>query len=113
MRIDFPATSPQEYAGVLVERRIELLESDLTADPMNISVHPELPFAIFRYDPEDEWEMRDQIKLLRARLAQKGKEVRSISMGELLWTGGGAIRRDRGRGRSWSERWAFARPNGS
>jgi hypothetical protein len=65
--------------------RIDLLESDLRAVPPRISVYHDLPFAILRYDPSDEWELRRQIKLLATRLEGAGKEVHVIPMSDLLW----------------------------
>jgi hypothetical protein len=66
--------------------RIELLESDLKAVPARISVYHDLPFAILRYDPTDEWELRREIKLLATRLEAAGKDVHIIPMSELLWS---------------------------
>src|SRR5829696_5421558 len=62
------------------------LESDLKAVPPRISVYHDLPFAIMRYDPPDEWELRREIKLLATRLEAVGKEVHIIPMSELLWS---------------------------
>ena len=62
------------------------LESDLKALPPRISVYHDLPFAIMRYNPTDEWELRREIKLLATRLEAVGKEVHIIPMSELLWT---------------------------
>ena len=62
------------------------LESDLKAMPPRINVYHDLPFAIMRYDPTDEWELRREIKLLATRLEAFGKEVHIISMSELLWS---------------------------
>ena len=62
------------------------LESDLKAVPPRINVYHDLPFAIMRYDPTDEWELRREIKLLATRLEAVGKEVHIISMSELLWS---------------------------
>jgi hypothetical protein len=62
------------------------LESDLNAVPHRISVYHDLPFAIMRYDPTDEWELRREIKLLATRLEAVGKEVHIIPMSELLWS---------------------------
>jgi hypothetical protein len=62
------------------------LESDLKAVPPRINVYHDLPFAIMRYDPTDEWELRREIKLLATRLEAFGKEVHIISMSELLWS---------------------------
>src|SRR5215510_617377 len=65
---------------------IALLESDLKAVPSRINVYHDLPFAIMRYDPTDEWELRREIKLLATRLGAVGKEVHDIPMSELLWS---------------------------
>jgi len=62
------------------------LESDLRASPPRINVYQDLPFAIMRYDPADEWELRREIKLLGTRLEEAGKSVRMIRMSELLWS---------------------------
>jgi hypothetical protein len=62
------------------------LESDLKAMPPRINVYHDLPFAIMRYDPTDEWELRREIKLLATRLEAVGKEVQTIPMSELLWS---------------------------
>ena len=63
-----------------------LLESDLKAVPPRINVYHDLPFAILRYDPTDEWKLRWEIKLLTTRLESFGKEVHVIPMSELLWS---------------------------
>jgi hypothetical protein len=68
-----------------LKERIELLESDLKAVPQRISVYHDLPFAILRYDPAEEWELRREIKLLATRLEAAGKDVHLIPMSELLW----------------------------
>ena len=62
------------------------LESHLKSVPMQIRVYQDLPFAIMRYDPTDEWELRREIKLLATRLEAIGKVVHIISMSELLWS---------------------------
>ncbi len=62
------------------------LESHLKSVPMQIGVYQDLPFAIMRYDPADEWELRREIKLLATRLETVGKEVHIIPMSELLWS---------------------------
>src|SRR5207247_11429177 len=68
-----------------LKNRIELLESDLKAVPSRISVYHDLPFAILRYDPDEEWELRREINWLSTRLENVGKEVHNISMSEFLW----------------------------
>jgi hypothetical protein len=65
--------------------RIELLEDDLKANPPRISVYHDLPFAIFRYDPEEEWALRREARLLATRLEETGKKTCIIHMSELLW----------------------------
>ncbi len=69
-----------------LKNSIAPLESDLKAVPSRINVYHDLPFAIMRYDPTDEWELRREIKLLAKRLEAVGKEVHIIPMSELLWT---------------------------
>lgn len=68
-----------------LRQRIELLEADLKAVPPRISVYRDLPFAILRYEPTEEWELRREVRLLATRLEAFGKEVHSISMSALLW----------------------------
>lgn len=68
-----------------LKERIELLENDLKAVPPRISVYHDLPFAILRYDPAEEWTMRREARLLATRLQTSGKTVHIISMSELLW----------------------------
>ena len=55
------------------------------ADPRErISAYHDMPYALFRYEPEEEFELRKQITLLETRLTQKGKRVRRISLAECL-----------------------------
>jgi hypothetical protein len=68
-----------------LKERFDLLERDLIAKPPRITVHQDLPFAILRHDPDEEWEMRRQARLLAARLVHQSKEVVVISLAELLW----------------------------
>src|SRR6266705_3489319 len=68
-----------------LKERIDLLENDLRAVPSRISVYHDLPFAILRYDPTEEWDLRREVKLLATRLEATGKEVHVIPMSELLW----------------------------
>ncbi len=55
-----------------LKERIELLEQDLLAAPPRINVYHDLPFAILRYDPSEEWDLRREIKLLATRLEATG-----------------------------------------
>jgi hypothetical protein len=68
-----------------LKERIEFLENDLKAVPPRISVYHDLPFAILRYDPDEEWELRREVKLLATRLEATGKEVHLIPMSDFLW----------------------------
>ena len=43
-----------------------------------------MPYAIFRYPPEEEFPLRQEISLLRTRLEQMGKRVTIISLAECL-----------------------------
>lgn len=77
---------------------LEMLWSDLTAKPMRIAPHRELPFAIFRYDPEadgeGEFELRRHLGLFATRLANEaGLITHVLSMAELMDEG---IRTTRG-----------------
>ena len=84
-RLTFPAAPWRSMRMSSLKDRIELLETDLKAVPPRISVYHDLPFAILRYDPAEEWELRREIKLLGTRLEDVGKEVHIIPMSEFLW----------------------------
>ena len=68
-----------------LSNRIKILEHDLKANPPRISVYHDLPFAIFRYDPQEEWNLRREARLLATRLGEVGKDTSVIHMSELLW----------------------------
>jgi len=54
-------------------------------DPrQQISAYHDMPYAIFRYPPEEEFSVRQQVSLLRTRLEQIGKRVTTISLAECL-----------------------------
>lgn len=56
-----------------------------SVDPRpQISAYHDMPYALFRYDPEDELELRKELSLLAIRLEQKGKRVTRISLAECL-----------------------------
>jgi hypothetical protein len=65
--------------------RIRTLEHDLQADPPRISAYHDLPFAILRYDPTDEFLARKEMMHLATRLQNAGRRVHFISLGEVLW----------------------------
>ena len=57
----------------------------MQADPRpQISAYHDLPYAIFRYSPEDEFALRKEVALLRTRLEQAGKRVTTISLAQCL-----------------------------
>jgi hypothetical protein len=43
-----------------------------------------MPYAIFRYEPSEEFALRTQVSLLQTRLEQRGKRVTRISLAECL-----------------------------
>jgi hypothetical protein len=55
------------------------------SDPRErISAYHDMPYAIFRYDPYEEFNLRKQVSLLETRLTQNGKRVKRISLSECL-----------------------------
>ena len=57
------------------------------SDPRpKISAYHNMPYAIFRYPPEDEFALRGEVTLLRTRLEQAGKRVTTISLAHCLET---------------------------
>src|SRR4051794_5571526 len=76
-----------------LRERIELLEEELKAVPPRISVYHGLPFAILRYDPTEEWDLRREVRLLATRLGTMGRTVHFIPMSDFL---GKAIERTEG-----------------
>jgi hypothetical protein len=49
-----------------------------------VSAYHDMPYAIFWYDPEEEFDLRKQVTMLETRLTQKGKRVKRISLAECL-----------------------------
>jgi len=49
-----------------------------------ISAYHDMPYALFRYEPDEEFDLRKQVTLLETRLTQKGKRVKRISLAECL-----------------------------
>jgi hypothetical protein len=69
-----------------LSERIKVLEADLAARPMRHYSYHDLPFAVFCYLPQQEWEMRREVQLLRTRLQNEtARQVVVISLAELLW----------------------------
>src|SRR4249920_4144903 len=70
----------------LVDRIKTSLEPILElADPRErISAYHDMPYALFRYEPDEEFDLRKQVTLLETRLTQIGKRVKRISLVECL-----------------------------
>jgi hypothetical protein len=68
------------------QRLTQALEPILReADPRpKISAYHNMPYAIFRYPPDDEFAVRGEITMLRTRLEQAGKRVTVISLATCL-----------------------------
>jgi len=49
-----------------------------------ISAYHDMPYAIFRYPPDAEFAMRQEIALLRTRLEAAGKRVTTISLAQCM-----------------------------
>ncbi|HZS37339.1 MAG TPA: BREX protein BrxB domain-containing protein [Polyangia bacterium] len=49
-----------------------------------ISAYHDMPYALFHYEPEDEFELRNQVTQLETRLTNVGKRVRRISLAKCL-----------------------------
>lgn len=62
------------------------LEPVLTAadSGVGLSTYTDMPFGIFLYPPEDEWELRQALRDLVVRLENAGKSVQRLSMAVLL-----------------------------
>src|SRR5690349_99624 len=55
------------------------------ADPRTkVSAYHDMPYSIFRYDPEEELELRQQVTRLETRPSLRGKRIRRISLAECL-----------------------------
>jgi hypothetical protein len=66
--------------------RLRDLENVLAQpDPRQaISAYHDMPYAIFHYSPEDEFQFRKELDLLSTRLTNKGKRITRISLATLL-----------------------------
>lgn len=68
-----------------LKERFDLLESDLLSQPPRISIYADLPFAMLLYEPQHQWEVRHEMRLLAQRLKNNQRNIEFISLGELLW----------------------------
>lgn len=67
-----------------LEERIDAVEGKLLSG-RPIGPSPDIPFAIFVYDPRQELAVRRQADLLATRLRNAGRDVDVIDLGALLW----------------------------
>ena len=70
-----------------LEKRLRTDLEPLLSSPdprEKISAYHDMPYALFRYDPEQEFLLRREITMLTTRLTQKGKRVTRISLAECL-----------------------------
>ena len=79
---------------LLLKEQVKVLEEDLISKELKISPYHDLPFAIFRYDPELEFEMRKEINFLSTRLKNKGKIIHLISLADIFYD---AIKKEGGK----------------
>lgn len=69
-----------------LKERVEWLERELPPNPPRYKIHEDLPFAILRYDPREEWDLRRELRFLATRIENKGLRVTVVSLAELMWT---------------------------
>ncbi len=70
----------------LLEEQFKSLEEDLAANPVRISVYHDLPFALFVYNPSEEFNCRKLLRLFTIKMEQNHqKKVTFLSLGKLLW----------------------------
>jgi hypothetical protein len=51
-----------------------------------ISAYDNLPFAIFLYPPESDFDVHEEVTRLGTRLGNQGKRITNVSLSECLWT---------------------------
>ena len=58
-----------------------------SSDPRpDISAYHDMPYAIFQYSPEEEFEVRRELTMMKTRLEQAGKRGTTVSLAECLRT---------------------------
>lgn len=68
-----------------LKKRIEYLEQDIIASPIRIAAYSGFPFALFRYEPGEEWDLRKEMRLLKTRIEENGRKVTIWSISDLVW----------------------------
>lgn len=68
------------------ERLKITLEPVLMADDprAKLGAYHDMPYAIFHYSPDFEFELREEVRLLAIRLENRGKRVKIVSLAECL-----------------------------
>ncbi len=62
------------------------LKEDLGSRPVRIAAHSDIPFAVFRYSPEDEFALRRHLRLLAVNLKKDcSRSVLFVSLARLVW----------------------------
>jgi hypothetical protein len=73
-----------------LKERIDLLENDLKTSPPAFTMTADLPFALFRYNPqlpeENEWRMRKEIQNLSTRVQNAtNRKIHILPLSQLFW----------------------------
>ena len=69
-----------------LEQNLKQLKTDLMGEPMRINAYHDLPFAIFRYHPTSEYQLRKQARLLAITLNRDHhKNVTFVSLAQMMW----------------------------
>jgi len=65
---------------------VKLLGSDLSAGSTRIAAHSDMPFAILRYDPAEEFALRRHLRLLAHSLEQERHwHITFLSLADFVW----------------------------
>jgi hypothetical protein len=65
---------------------LEELKEDLGRHPVRIAAHSDIPFAVFRYPPSEEFSLRRHLRLLAVNLEKDcSRSVLFISLARLAW----------------------------
>ena len=65
---------------------LDELRADLAYNPVRIAAHSDIPFAIFRYSPSEEFVLRRHMRLLAITLQNDhSRTVRFISLARIAW----------------------------
>lgn len=65
---------------------LQELERDLGYTPVRIAAHSDIPFAVFRYSPSEEFSLRKHLRLLAINLEKDcSRSVHFISLARIAW----------------------------